>query len=107
MVLGWRCWYDDGSVYSSKESEWADLPDDGLLIRMIYYEGGGKQIQSGSDYFYEAPHFSGEPILGEGKNLNNIETRYPGAIIKKGRWAPDGYFRNLVDESMKRTWDDD
>lgn len=104
--LGQRVWFIDGAVYSSQRFHWADLPYDGLLVRMLYYEGGGKQIQQGTSYYYEAPHHSGEVIRGAGMDADDIERRYPGAVIKRGQWAPDEYYRKVVDEAMASTWND-
>lgn len=105
--LGWRCWYSDGEVYSSDEYEWEELPDDGLLVRMLYFEDGYREIQQGMDYFYVAPHHSGEPIFGAGMDKDEIEERYPDAVIVRGKWAPHDYYRNIVDEAMSSEWPDD
>ena len=99
--IRWRVWYDDGAIYASDEHSWADLPDDGVLVRIIYYADGTKQIQQGTDYYYEAPHFSGEPVLGAGMDKDEIEKRYPGAIIKRGRWCPDEFYKKIVAEAFK------
>lgn len=101
--LGWRVWYDDGEVFKSDTYGWADLADDGILVRMIYYGDGTKQIQHGMDYYYEAPHEEGT-IRGTGNDLDDILIRYPDAIIKRGRWTPDEYYRETVEESMKMVW---
>lgn len=105
-VLGWRVWYDDGTVFDSRRHRWVDLPEDGVLVRMIYYRDG-RQIQQGMDYYYEAPHGSGEPILGTARATDDLARRYPGAVIKRGRWAPDAYYRRIVDAAMASTWTDD
>ena len=102
--MSWRAWFDNDSIYTSRDSKSADLPGDGLLVRMLYYEGGGKQIQQGVDFYYEAPHSSGESILGCGMDKDEIEERYPGAIIIRGRWAPDEYYKRIVAEAMASVW---
>lgn len=97
----WRVWYDDGSVYNSGKHVWTDLPDDGFLIRIIYDKTGiGKEIQMGMDYYYEAPHESGYPILGSGNDSDAIEERYPDAVIKRGRWAPNEVWEPTLAEAM-------
>lgn len=102
-VVGWRVWCDDDRVFASQQHTWAQVPDDGVLVRMIYYRDGTKQIQQGQDYFYEAPHQSGEPIYGTGRTEDAIAQRYPGAVIKRGRWAPDAYYRRIVAAAMAST----
>lgn len=103
--LGWRIWYDTGEIYSSGESKWEELPYDGILVKMLYYEGGGKQIQQGVDYYYVAKHHSGEEIHGCGMDKDRIPERYPSAIIKYGRWAPDQFYRGVVNAAMRSIWE--
>lgn len=96
QVIGWRVWCDDDRVWDSAHHTWADVPDDGLLVRVIYYSDDRREIQA-LDYFYEAPHAaSGETIYGAGTPTDEIGTRYPGAVIKRGRWAPESYFRQVM-----------
>lgn len=104
MLLGWRTWYDDGTVYSSKDYEWKDIPDDGVLVRMLYFEGGGKEIQQGMNFYYIAKHHSGEEIVGCGMDSDEIHKRYQDPIIKRGRWAPTIYYRKIVDDAITSDW---
>jgi hypothetical protein len=100
-MVKWRAWYDNSSVYNSTKHVWANLPDDGLLIRIIYNKvGSGKEIQMGMDYYYEAPHESGNSILGSGNDADDIEERYPDAVVKRGRWAPRALWEEVLAEAM-------
>ena len=102
---GWRAWFDDGSVYDSEETpEWSQVPEDAVLVRIIYYTDGTRQIQQGLGYYYEAPHHSGESIFGAGSNRREIRRRYPGAVLKRGRWAPDDYYRAAVACALSSPW---
>lgn len=99
--LGQRVWYSDGLVTTDP---WEDIPEDGVLVRILYYEQG-KQIQQGMDYYYEAKHYSGEIIRGTGMQLDDIENRYIDAVIKRGIWSPDEYYKGIVAEAMESTYD--
>ena len=104
-VVGWRVWYDDGAICDSNSFAWVDLPDDGVLVKMVYYDNGTKQIQQGADYFFIATHHSGEEIHANStKTISEIEARYESPIIKKGRWAPDGYYQKIVAAAMSSEW---
>lgn len=46
-MLGWRAWYADGTMYDSRETNWADLPPEGIQIVMIYED---KQFAPGRHY---------------------------------------------------------
>jgi hypothetical protein len=104
-VLGWRCWYDDGKVYDSVKYDWKDLPDDGVLVKIIYYQDGTKQIQQGMDYYYEAPHCCGEVIRGTAMPRDDVFGRYDGAVVKRGRWTPDEFYQQVVDMALASQWD--
>lgn len=102
----WRVWYDDGTVYDSCRRDWAGLPDDGLLVKMLYYDDGTRQIQQGADYYFVAPHAEGDIHGASSAPLEVIRRRYPGAIVKRGRWAPDGYYRRICEEAHSSRGDD-
>lgn len=102
VFVGQRVWFSNGSVSSLP---WDELPDDGILIRMLYYSDNTKQIQHGMDFYYESPHHSGEPIRGSGMTKDEIAKRYYGAIIKRGIWAPDEYYKTILEEAMASTWE--
>ena len=104
-VIGWRVWYDTGEIYDSASFKWSGLPDDGVLIKMIYYSDNTRQIQQGADYFFIAEHHSGEEIHANStKSISEIEARYQNPVIKKGRWTPDEYYQKIVAEAMSSEW---
>ncbi len=93
-VLGWRAWYAGGTVYDSRSTTWANLPDDGALAFVIYFAGnipGGvhsslRRIMTGTDYYF----LVGPDLYAQSDDApEEITRRYPGAILKRGRWAPD------------------
>jgi len=87
---------------------WEDLPDDGLLgIR--WYEDKFKEPDpngntvriglkmTGMDYYFQAPGPNGI-IMGadidhrEVDRKEEIQRRYPGAVVKRGKWTdPDTF----------------
>lgn len=81
------------------------MPVDGVLVRMLYYSDGTKQIQQGLDYYYEANH-PGGMIRGAGMDKDKIPERYPNAIIKTGMWVNDEYYLNVVKEAMESNGDE-
>lgn len=97
----WRAWFDDGSEYNSSEHSWdlAVIPADGLLVKMLYdRDGPGKEIQHGVDYYYEAPgrRTRHSIVQGCGMDRDEIERRYPEAVIVRGRWAPDEDYQEIM-----------
>lgn len=107
--IGQRLWFLDGSVHTCPPKKFSSLsmPEDGLLVRMKYFEDDTKEIQQ-NDWYYEAPHHSGESIRGSCSDKDyeeNLE-RYPTAVWIRGQWGPDDYYRKVVDEAMASTWKD-
>ncbi len=104
-TLGWRVWYEDGSIFDSRKTAWADLPDDGLYIKMIYCADGKKQVQT-ADWYFVAPHVSGENIHGTCADRFYEESikRYEGAVFKRGKWAPEDYFKKIREDAMGSSW---
>ena len=87
-VVGWRVWYDGGRTFDSRTMQWADLPDDGLQVMVVYYANGNRSMESGNDIYFEAPGKSGGLIYGSSlEPKRHILVRYPKAIVKKGRWT--------------------
>ena len=118
-ILGWAAWVDTKTgteIYSSKETEWADLPDDGIIFIMLYKDEGDGQVEnltrythrenmSGVDHYFMAPHSSGMPIYGSNNDsITSIKKRYPGAIIKKGKWIPHELFQQIRMDAIKHGW---
>jgi len=117
-ILGWAAWVDTETgteIYSSKDMEWEDLPDDGIIFIMLYKDTGDGQESNisyptyteslaGNDYYWKAPHHSGT-IYGSGNDsLAEIKARYPGADIKRGKWVPHSLFEEVSLEALKYVW---
>ena len=97
-IIGWRVWYADGTRYSSKENEWSFLPDDGLQIVVLYKnkrlkhaEGWYRSIWSSCDYYWTTPKSGLEVFCSN----ERPQERYPGAVIKYGKWMPVGEFEKI------------
>ncbi len=102
--MGWRAWFDNGLTYDSRSTSWADVPDDGCQVRMLFFADGSKQVQHGADYYYDAPHPAGTIHGSTSDLLHELQARYPGAIVKRGRWAPDDWYHDIMAEAHASTW---
>lgn len=110
--LGWRMWFLDGtsaigSTWDEAVSVAEEHPHD-VLIRMIYFDNGQKEIQMGLDHYFASPHSSGEVIYGA-NNLDPeiIKERYPGAVIQYGVWAPHDFYKQVCGEATSSTWNEE
>jgi len=57
-VIGWKVWYGDESVVTSRESSWEQAPDQDVQVVMLYFDWKDsqgrprRQIFSGCDYYF-------------------------------------------------------
>jgi len=108
-VIGWRAWYADGSKYNSKDTKWSDLPDDGVIVVMLYFDekkpsGNPKRrIMDGSDWYFQAKHESGDFIYGENNDSpEENKKRYGEDIsLKKGKWTAEKIMYASQKEAME------
>lgn len=91
--IGWRVWYADGASYSSADISWDVLPDDGVIVLVLYEDFFGpdgkprREIQSGADYYFCAPGAHGMIYGFNALGPDVIRKRYPGASVKSGKWT--------------------
>jgi len=95
-VIGWRVWYADGSKHDSKTTKWKGLPDDGVLVLVLYFDGkrpDGKplrRINSGVDWYFRVKGLKGF-IYGQNNDTpEENKKRYGKNIaLKQGKWTDE------------------
>lgn len=101
-IKGWRIYYGDGSVVSSKDSTWQDAPNDDVQALIVFYnetyaqwDGEGKNLLTFpyrtvyclQDYYWELGAGTATEALGhEG--------------IKTGKLMPDDEWKKLYRERI-------
>ena len=101
-VVGWRAYYEGRRVYDSHYTTWADLPADGFVEAYLYKEGGYREQMAGMDhYFYVAD----TDVYGYSNDaVDEIESRYPGADIKKGKWVSSEEMAEIQETAKDFLW---
>lgn len=94
-VIGWRVWIDGEGIYDSHNYTWEAVPSDGVVEMFIYKEGGYGEGFSGHDHYFHAPHLEGIIYGCNDDSIEEIQRRYPGAIVKKGKWVPPDVFAKI------------
>ncbi len=99
-VIGWTVWYED-AMYSSKDAEWKDVPDDGVQVVYIYKDDGRRLHCSGdSSYFFLPPD-----IWGSNRDEpQEVLKRYPNAIIKRGKWVSLETLEAIEKQAVDYVW---
>ena len=92
-TTGWKIFYDDESVYSSRMGAWRDAPGDGVLRVLLFEDttdGQGRPtrvIHQSQDHYFS----DGDQLFGSNNNtLRENRERYPGLTsddFKLGRWT--------------------
>ncbi len=92
-MIGWRAYYDNGTIFSSLETQWGELPAFGLQVLVEFFNDGTRKIHHARDYY----------ILDDGKayGTNHIHPYLEKMrTVKFGRWANDGFYRELLDKAQ-------
>lgn len=102
-TIGWKAWYTEGRKYDSANIAWEDLPNDGVVLVMLYQDARGpnrlpmRRTMIGEDYYFK----HGE-IYGHGVHpLEDVVERYPGASVKRGKWTTDEEYTYITKEASK------
>lgn len=88
-LIGWKVFYDDGREFSSKDHDWKDLPTDGVLAVVEFYDDGTKEVHDSKDYY----------VLDDGKAFATNDLRpYLAKIgtVKFGRWSKNSLFNKIL-----------
>lgn len=107
-VIGWRAWYADGSKYDSKTTNWRDLPDDGVLIIVLYFDDkrpDGKplrRINSGVDWYFKARGLKGS-IYGLNNDTSEENKKRYGedVLLKQGKWTDESIMYQAEKEATE------
>ena len=106
-VLGLMAWYDGGQIFKVVTPlDFAELPDDGVLEIVVYFDDGRRNFLGAMDYYFYAPHADG-PIYGSDihTTADEIRRRYPGAVVKRGKWVPEATMARVTAEALDAKWD--
>ncbi len=120
LILGWSVWIDTPEGVDQLESRataWADVPDDGIIYKMLYKNDGDgleenqnpnlvsrRESMVGVDHYFEAPHADGTIYGSSNDPAAEIVERYPGAIIKRGKWVPLETFDKVRRLALEYVW---
>ena len=100
-AIGWKAWVETDAdpfyeVHSSGLIDWALLPDR-IQVVMLYLDENDKvedkpnrRICSGTDRYWWYKGVDGDWSIYHGNEpVAQVLKKYPGAIIKEGKWTSD------------------
>lgn len=107
-VVGWRAWFTGGLRFDSAAHSWGDLPDDGCLAIRLYFDEvlHGNRLSrtcSGSDFYWRSVSAEGDIYAHSNDTREDIEARYPGAVICRGQWTSDAEIQRVNEEMNDAT----
>lgn len=99
----WRAWYTDGRVFDSRSHAWRDIPLDGMLVLVVYYDEEDahgrpkRKIFDHEDWYFHEP---GTDLFGTVRGpVDEHLPRYPGAVFKRGKWTTEEEFIRAREEA--------
>ena len=112
--LGWRIYYGDGTIRSSRQSTWEGAPSTNVqFVAIIYAETYQRSVQDGYDEqgnpinqrfvtehyidtFKECDYYWFNPLTRTG-GCSNLSADVPaGASVKRGRSMQEADWRSLL-----------
>ena len=102
-VIGWKLYYGDGSVVSSKESDWAVAPSDDVQVLSVYFDRAYKIWRDGEEHeeHFRDMHFGKDYYWQFG---NGQAAQVPQeANVKLGRELPQTEWRALYNRALQDT----
>ena len=99
-VIGWATWYDNNRIFTSEDAVWEDLPDDGIQAIVLFQDDSSKNVINGYDYYFKV----GDIFGGNNDNPRDTAKRYPGAVIKRGRWTTTEEIHRINSEVLASQW---
>jgi hypothetical protein len=81
-IRGWRIWYDDGRSFSSKDTEWENLPKDGVTHFCLYFghkytsliKPANLLSRCNATYFFGGKSGVILPVVGSFSNIPTVLT---------------------------------
>ena len=77
---------------------------DGLEEHLNGHRYTHREGMCGIDHYFMAPHHSGTTYGSNNDTKEEIESRYPGALVKRGKWVPSSVFKKIQMEAMLYVW---
>ncbi len=100
-IIGWKIFYDDESVYSSRTGSWRDAPSDGVQEVLLFEETNDSQgrptrvIHHSQDLYFS----DGDQLFGSNNDeLRDNLNRYPrlkSEDFKRGRWTSGEIYEKI------------
>jgi hypothetical protein len=117
MAVAW--WYTEGrsgtfecQTDADFVAQWTALPDDGVLAFKFYFDAKAptrlSQNLNGNDWYWIQPTDNGIVFGHSDDTKEDILTRYPGALLKRGMWTTVNDIQRVISEQAAATyWADD
>ena len=111
-VEEWKAWYTQNRVYRSSVDNWEDLPKEGILLLLIFFDeraahgGRYKEIIHGNRRYFKSIGSSGSEFFkgslwNEKKLLKTYDTK--PEWIKEGIYDDDETIKLIVNEALRES----
>ena len=93
MITGFRAYFADGTILTSKTVNWKKLPADGMLGLVVFTDDGSKKRITGGDYYYLDP-VNGKYGMDK-LDFASSTLRYPSTYLIRGQWTDDAAMKAM------------
>ena len=111
-VAGWKAWYTQNRVYRSSDDIWEDLPKEGILLLLVFFDEFSttgiryKEIIQGNRRYFKSIGSSGNEfykgsLWNEKKLLKTYSTKTEW--IKEGIYDDDATIQRITNEALEAT----
>lgn len=98
-MIGWKAWFTEGRTFTSKDSNWEDLPNDGVLAVLVFEGGIYTRYADGQDYYF----MHEGTICCNNDTLETNKKRYPDVKnFKRGKWTSDENMKRIQQEARQQ-----
>lgn len=99
-IARWKAWYTEDRVFEGTTfDEWESLPVDGVLSVILFHQDGTRRVMQGDELYFSTPE--GVYAHDSRYSVDEVEKRYSGASVKRGKWTTDAEMERVAVEAMR------
>ncbi|KKM85738.1 hypothetical protein LCGC14_1286050 [marine sediment metagenome] len=98
-IIGWKVWYTKDRFYSSRETKWKDLPEDGFLVGMVYEAQTSPQGHNYRIFYKAMDYYWSDSDIGLNLFKSNDYPSVPTSLVKHGIWVSDEEYQATIDKT--------
>lgn len=101
-IVSWRAWYTEGRKFDSVNTHWEDLPQDGVLVFVLYQRSKGhRRMMCGVSLYWKEEIREGTIYACDNVADALIPDGLSQKYIKRGKWTTDEEYARVREEALQ------